>query len=464
MAIIGFTGSGYVGDFLTLADLTAKYPPNQYAGRQGSVTASGIATTYFSDGTNWGAIGDVDNTRQQGLVLIGDSWMQLHGISAASALNNVDQGFWVWACAKMKQRIEILGNIGVSGWTTQNVADNLETLITPYLDLKFAAVSCGVNDATIPFATSVANYEKIISYLKSKGFIVFWHTPGPYGLTVDRSRFVTRLAEYVRHRASELDCILIDNYSAVVNPASLLGEFKTAMTAEAVGLHVNVVGARTIGDLAIAAATPYISQNAQTVDSQANTPANYTTSATQILPNPLLITAGGTVVGIGQSGVIPSGWTTSVGVSATGVWSSPARADGFGNDIQVVVSAAGDGGSVTATSGAVHGNLSPGDVIQLDVTVSATGMTGVRSIGVSWVYQSATAPTYFEANALRRDIAGATPNYWDNTDIVEYVFRTRPFIVPGVATNFIVKLGASFDTGGGGTFKFGRVGVRKLQK
>lgn len=53
MAYVGFSGPGFLGNFLTLSDLNTKYPAQQFAGRTATVETTGLVALYFSTGAAW---------------------------------------------------------------------------------------------------------------------------------------------------------------------------------------------------------------------------------------------------------------------------------------------------------------------------------------------------------------------------------------------------------------------------
>lgn len=57
MAIQGFTGPGYVGNFTSLSDLNTKYPPNLYSGRMADISDTNTSTKYISNGATWTSVG-----------------------------------------------------------------------------------------------------------------------------------------------------------------------------------------------------------------------------------------------------------------------------------------------------------------------------------------------------------------------------------------------------------------------
>src|ERR1700752_5184869 len=97
MAIQGFTGPGYIGNFLSLSDLNTRYPPNQYTGRSADVTNSTNTQSlrYISDGISWNLAATASSS--SGLVsgvptgLSGKNTVILFGDSIM-ANNNVNNG------------------------------------------------------------------------------------------------------------------------------------------------------------------------------------------------------------------------------------------------------------------------------------------------------------------------------------------------------------------------------------
>lgn len=391
------------------------------------------------------------------MLLFGDSFMARHSNSPLTYWS--DLGYWVWEAAKLGGRLQIIRNSGVSGETTAAMLARFATDVTPYPS-RFVAINGGVNDlSTLTGAQTVANMRLMCQMILALGRIPLLHTPGPY-TNNNYAPFQVLMAYIVDGYykiASDLDIPLVDMYAALINPTDANGNMTAAYSSDSPSLHPNVVGARRIQTLACdPVILPLLAGQAGTVVSAANTVAKLGAAATQLLANPLLNTAGGTVSGTGQSGTAPSGWTCTVlsGV-ATGVWSRPARADGLGNDISCVVSAVTGASSLYAYTASQHTLVAEGDEIWGEYFFSQTTVVGMTRVSLSVEITDGLGARFVRA----LDTYGAG---YDVTDIpAGYKFVTPKTTIVGTPTNLRLVATFYFANGGSGTFAIGVPVIRR---
>jgi hypothetical protein len=150
-----------------------------------------------------------------------------------------------------------------------------------------------------------------------------------------------------------------------------------------------------------------------------------------IIDNPLMTGSGGAVL-TNVTGTVPTGGSGALsGTTPSGVSSTPARADGFGNDWQVVYTpAAADNALRMSFSGLNARFLSGQTIDQIVMRVSVTNLVAgnVKQVNavVVWI---ADGVTYAAAAQDSGTSAAAIANMQQD-DITELVFTFRDIAVP----------------------------------
>lgn len=424
--------------------------------------ASGNVTSLVDGAGNSFPLVNVDNS----MVLFGDSFMYSHGTYAGNT-HWIDKGYWVWANAKAKGAINIIKNFGISGNATTDLLLRMEADLRPY-PARFLAINGGVNDnivtATNPIALTaaqtIANMELIVSRAIGMGYIVLLHTPGPYAVDAAAAARTAKIARGYRDMARRLrGVVLVDIFAAMISPSDTSGAMVAGYSNDAIKLHPNAAGARRIGEFACyPAILPLLLQNDQRPVSQADTVSNFGADASQVMLNPLLTATGGTVSGAGASGAAPADYTcrTATG-TVTSVWSLVARSDGFGNDINCVVSGAADSSGVEFLSSSNHASVADGDVItEATISMSMSGFAAGNITKISLYVSFTDGAGGHTYSALQTSTTTI-----DSADITDFVFRTLPFTITGTCTDLRIRGRVDFASGAAGTLKFGRLGMNK---
>lgn len=320
MPSIGITAAGYVGDFLSLSALNTQYPPNMFAGRQASVTINGVATTYFSDGTSWTAIGSGSSSSiaaKSSTSLIGDSRFA-YGLVQQTTGNSgsYSDSPIAWVNDQMRAGggvgFDVLFNRAVAGKTLQQVID--EQLPAALADsTECLHVMCGINSMTTTGETVANMISKMASLISqaaaAKKLVVIWAISpvGPLasGTSYSRSAEIPLVnGAWRRLCAAYTNVLFVDNYSRMIDPTSnTLEPMPNMMQAD--DIHQSSEGARMEGLSLLDLLNP-----------SKVTLTKYKTVGTNLLPG--WTGTGGTRAGAANSiGVIagtgtpPAGWDVS---------------------------------------------------------------------------------------------------------------------------------------------------------
>lgn len=379
------------------------------------LAANGLSITAPGGKSFYGSAGELSST----YVMFGDSFMRGDGNTYLTD----DRNFVSWAERMFQGKIRCVKNAGVSGNTTDQMLARMNTDIFPF-PARFMFLEGGINDYSVGKTNPqiVATMEKIVIQALAWGYQVLLFTVGP---TVSANINTADLRmRYYALAAKYTGVTIIDMYLAMIDPTSSTGAILANGSPDL--LHPTALMARRIATKSIVPAIQNLIYGwDRRAVSQGNTVANYGTTACQFFKNPLLLTAtGGVVSGTGASGIAANGLTcfTSAGsATVTSVWDVVARADGFGNDQRVTVTAAAAGASIEfytddSSSGALVGDLLTGDV-----SVTMSGATGsIKTLNLWLDYNDGA--TYMSSYAIVQSSATA----WDSSDFADYVFRTFP--------------------------------------
>lgn len=377
----------------------------------------------------------------QRTVYFGDSIMSNHGGPGIGAYgqNLYDKGFWVWANAALGGRLQLVRNAGITGDNTAMMLARIETDVVPYASAcRFVMFNGGVNDPTggsgtaQTFAQTKANLLAIITRLRQLFPVVIWHTPTPYAPTATVAAQVSQIADWVMRTAPTIGgVVLCDNYSQAANKTATTGDMVTGYSNDTPQLHPNSLCARAIAAECVTVITPLLTASVQRTPTQANTVANMTAAyATQVLPNPLLATTtGGTVTGSNVTGTAPSDWTVRAGTGGnysdgtTAVaLTVPSRSDGYGNDINLVVTAGANAGTpvIELLTASHHADVSAGQIIQGVFRLSMSGASNVKKIVLYMTITDSNGSTTM--TALTNDGSA-----FSQSNFSDYVFKTTPY-------------------------------------
>lgn len=172
---------------------------------------------------------------RNGIAFIGDSYT----VGAGSAARFTRQ-----AVALLGGAVKHLGDFGVSGQRTDQIAARWETDITPLVSqgLGYVVLCTGMNDAlqSTPYATTTAALTTIANCAKAQGITLIITTVPPHasGGTATRCQV---LSSWIQLHAHDLGYLVADLYE-LANPAT--GAMATALNYD--DIHVNTSGHNAI--------------------------------------------------------------------------------------------------------------------------------------------------------------------------------------------------------------------------
>jgi len=397
------------------------------------------------------------------LAVVGDSFSARWRVASAGAVDYRPQGFLMWALAYSGQRMTVISDQSVGGAYVSNGGS-----VTPMVVQIDAAIASGarnllltggINDigAGVAFSVIKAAFSEIVAKAQAAGMRIFWClqpqlNSAAAAYSVARQGTFFKLNDYIRSLATspgqmESDIVVIDGCAAMIDPASATGNWKSGY-AQSDNLHPTNVGAMALGK-AIAAAWSTVPAAPLLLTSAADNRA-YSVESTNILSNGLF--TAGTTVG--------TGWTQTVTGSGACTPSLLARADGFGNDQQLVCTFSANNDSAVLTSSDVKAGIALGDSVTASCELNLSSMTATRCIRVQLAMVGSLGSKTMSWGQLDSSVDVAMT---DATGVI--TVKLEPVVYTedlGTLTSVTLAIRA-FGTGTGGvTVKAGRAAIRKL--
>lgn len=306
-------------------------------------------------------------------IIIGDSITAYNGgkstSTPAQSFGTYDaKGMWRWASIILDQRIDIIGNSGIGGQTSTQIAARFATDVLAYAP-DIVGILAGTNDDAskgVGQAQTIANLKAMYDAAHAAQIFIVALTIPPTvtsltGQEAHRQGVNTWLRQYAR---SNPGIVLVDLAAAWQDTAASGFVPRAGYTHD--GVHPSMLGATVGGDAIARALQWYLPQLIRGVPESS-------------APGQMLVN--GTFPGTGSA--LPSGWNIGSG-SAT--FSYVPRGDGRpGNRLAVTVPI---GGSVSITQNIPKGVLlREGDDYDFDVNIEAYDLeefgSSVQRIGVS---------------------------------------------------------------------------------
>lgn len=412
-------------------------------------------------------------------LLVGDSlnarnWLTTDG----SEYSTVGYGWLNHANVLSGHKWPIAHNLAVTGYNTANVAAIMPSILEAARTCGWIIVSLGTNDIFADLLAPSAFLPRmrgILDALVGTGAMVV--IKGETARTfVDATKvsYQHALNDWFQDYATgKNNCAFFDAAAAIVSPTST--QFAPTSGLLDGSVHYNNEGARRIG---AAFNTRFGSLGVGTTRliCSASDAYGVDSGSYQIFANPLMSGANAspgsqftnTGTGALPTGSLPDNVQVDHAVAGSGdcVCDSPARADGFGDDVRLVIggvtpAAANDRWEIRNTSNMTTG-VSPGDLIQLSGSVGVSSHTNLT--GLTLLLQMQTdGGTINYAYALRHD----TNNVAYNSAFPGGEYMTRPVRVPygSSITALQWRLQARFGSSGGtATVTCGRISVRNLTR
>lgn len=363
-----------------------------------------------------------------------------------------DHGYWTWANLLLGSPMRLIGNFGVAGNRTDEMLARIAAVESAGAEWVF--VQGGINDlaASVPASTVVANLVSICERLRKGSKVVLLNLAPNPSYTSGVLTVNAALANYAQTAGN---LILVDVFSAVVNPTDTTGAFAANMSND--NLHLTVAGARAYG-AAIAAAISEFMPAVPFLPASAADSVAINAGCSQIITNPLMSGSSGTVSGTGASGTVATSWSAGTDTgTVTSVWlHGQSRSDGIGVDQQVTCSGAAANAIVNLrqTSG-LTARVAAGDTIFACGSISLSGMADVARV------QPSVSVTVDGVSSVLHCLDNSDTT-WPQTD-VSFNWRTTDFLLTAVPTVLQMFIRIRFGSSGAGACvaKFGRTGIYK---
>ena len=425
--------------------------------------------------------------------IAGDSRVQQHYDQSSTAITGRPRWFRL-GNALARQRLNLVANAGVSGDTAQGLLNRLSNAtfgagfgaigsqaavvttspgVIPFAP-RYCFVSIGFNDIITNGGTASATMPIIIKIYKA----LFAAGITPVALTIPLPAFAT--GGMTTAKARELDNLnrkirdyvaatpgmqIVDIYNSMLAPTSANIESLSTYFRDAT-VHENNLGgyreAQALKSWILATIPSYTdilpASNAATIAADG--------AILQLQPNPLL-TGSTAATGTNVSGNIPTGGISinRGGSPSACVCSVASRADGFGQDMSMEVTATAAGDAYEARFPSQHANAVVGATYIAVAEISASGAGGAALTsagnlsGIQFYLQYYDGTTnYF-----------SWENAWASTDgpypeSFTLVSKTRPLTIPGTGTPSIFRINLTATFAGAGTARLtiGRVGLIRI--
>lgn len=392
---------------------------------------------------------------------LGDSLIGLGVTDDATNKVVSDIAWWCWACAYLKQRIEVVGTYSQGGTTLLQfmgfVRENVFTLdeLPGYLFTVAGGTDILQGSSA---ATVIASLKLFYSMLIDKGITVVDCTNGP-STSINSSALRSVMFEvnqWKKNYAKNIKgLVIVDAFELIVDGASATTDPATGMTSD--GTHYTGVAAQRIGLAASLILSEIVPPGSNLPASNADLQSLH--SYGNSVSNGLFDGTGGSSAGTGASGSVSTSWLHVVTGTITSVASKVARAgDSLGSNQRLTISGAGAAATASLFQ-TISSNIPAGEqcVAQIEVETqsAATEMMGIH-LSVFCRESGADIYTVKTLVATDEDI-----NAHGNI-----ILRTLPFTIPAETDEIYFQPIITFNSAasaGAVTVDFGRAELRPIK-
>jgi lysophospholipase L1-like esterase len=426
----------------------------------GTAQASNTAYNPSNVAITGGVIGADLTSRKSTVVLFGDSRPANCDYNVDPNSYSTNLSWWDWGSSLVAggPPMDVVYNAGIGGNTTAQMQARLQTDVLAYSP-GYATLWGGTNDGWLSASDVDASYQRMVQMIQTMNaagiyvFVISETTSNAKGTTFPAlvAYYNDKLRQYC---AQSSGCEFWDFNRLVVDPALATGYNKSTMLYD--GVHLGPLGASTCGKQEVAARLARFKTNLCTlVHSQVDT-QGVNANSRNIFSNPLMLGSGGTP-GSGNSGTLPNSWTGATSASVAAAYSTPARADGIGNDLQAVYTATGSGTHFTTQTG-TFSRIVPGQRYVIEAALKLTSAVNVSGVSLT--------VSMFQGGTLYRRGWGYNVQASGSGDsLVDFdgVIRSRIFTAPaGTYTALTADLRVLFAGAGSLTANLGRFSMKAV--
>lgn len=398
--------------------------------------------------------------RRPSVILFGDS--RTGDCTFADATNGITTHLDWFTWGQMNNPagpvFEFVRNAGIGGNTTTQMLARIQADVLAY-EPSHMTLWGGINDGWASYADVDATYGRMVQMLemaRRAGVYVFLISEITASTSLKGTTYPLMVQYYNdklrAYAASHAGVEFWDFNRHIIDPLSTVGQPKNTVLRD--GIHLNVQGASLLGKQAVAPRLNRFGTALAQLPNSITDSRLYSASAKNVLSNPLMTGTAGTKAA-GHTGTLPDGWSSSG--SQTAICSTPARSDGYGNDMRLELSASASG-TFSVVNTVQTARLSPGATYVLEAALGVTAPVNLYALSlVGQFYNGATTYTYGHGNTVQGFVNG------DNmVEMPAMVLRTRPFVAPATFTNASLTLLARFAGAGSATVTMGRVAWKRI--
>ena len=396
------------------------------------------------------------------LAVIGDSITDSWKAKGATSDDRYGAGYLTWALALSGERLRVISDNSVGGATVTDASVGTVNPIYRQIDTavksgaRHLLVMGGHNDFNL-YAQSVADVKAAWLTIIGKALkasMQVWLVIEPCADVVDANQGkMLHVNDWLRQlagsRFARSGLRVIDGASVFNDPVSATGAYKTGYSYD--GTHPRSAGAYFIGKEIARVWKLFIPETQVLLSSNVDCVASFADS-TNILTNGLFV-----------NGAAPgTGFTRSV--TAGGAVTSEtlvARADGFGSDLQEVVTFAAANDSVRVETADLKAYVADGDELVASCEITVSNITNLRCVRFQLSATGATSS--FTAASFQLDATRDTVSLQEGFTAT---LMTNPVKINlatlGALTSLKAQVGIFGNGAGGATVKIGRWSVRKV--
>lgn len=392
-------------------------------------------------------------------VLFGDSRTADCTYDDATNVISTNNDWFTWGqAANAAGPVFEVVNKGIGGNTTTQMLARIQTDV---LDLKPSHMTLwgGINDSWASYAEVDATYARMVEMMElahAAGVYVFLISettastgvkPAPYQLQVQYFNDLLRA-----YAASHPGVEFWDFNAQIVDPLSTVGQPLTGLLRD--GLHLGPKGASKLGKNVVAPRLARFGTRLTQLPSSIIDSRFYGPSAANVLTNPLMTGTGGSK-SAGHTGSLPDGWNSSGTPTAT--CAVTARADGYGNDMVLTITAA-SASSFSVVNTISSSRFTPGATYVIEAALSIESNDDLYSVSLlGQFFNGATTYSYGHGNTVQGFAAGQNLEPMSGL-----VLRSRPFVAPPAFTSTSLALTARFADAGSAVVRLGRVAYKRI--
>lgn len=350
-------------------------------------------------------------------------------------------------------------NAGIGGNTTTQMLARMDADVIAR-EPSHMTLWGGTNDGWSSYTDVDASFSNMVAMLGkayNAGIYVFLISETTASTPLRLSPFAMYVQYYNdklrAYAATHPNVEFWDFNSRLIDPLSTTGQPKNTYFRD--GLHLNARGASMLGKEVVA---PRLERFGTALTQLPNAVVDsrfYGASAANVITNTLMQGTGGGRAS-GHTGSLPDGWTSSGAPAA--VCSVDARADGFGNDATLAVTAS------AASSFSIVNTVSParlqaGRAYVVEAALDITSPTNLYAVSLLGQFFNSATPvlTGGHGNSVQAAASGESL-----VAMGPLIIRSRPFVAPAIFTSTSLAFTLRFAGAGSATVKLGRVAWKSV--